>query len=183
MSEDPAQPTRDHDAYEYDSDDYEYSSADVVDAEQTGDRRRGRRPVADWGGDDLFTHVPRRRFTRAVPATHSRRPGAVPVGTHQSRRSGESPSISSLGADHGGYFNAEESAPASGHSLDRASVVVHDEHSVGIEPRGRRPERRRRAVDERGLPRPDRVAAWAFMLGMLLVLLAVATADAALLTI
>ena len=36
---------------------------------------------------------------------------------------------------------------------------------------------RRRAVHERVGPRPDRIAAWAFALGLLLILIAIATAN------
>ena len=44
---------------------------------------------------------------------------------------------------------------------------------------GQRPEPRRRAPAERVGPRPDRIAMWAFVFGLFLVLVATATADAA----
>ena len=66
----------------------------------------------------------------------------------------------------------EQDAPARllGTPLGRDSVAARSRH------------RGRRSVDERVGPRPDRIAALAFVLGLLLVLLAVATADAAALT-
>ncbi len=145
---------------------------------EASDQRRRRRPVADWGGDDLFNHVPRRRFARTGVTAHVRRPGSAAVTSHQLRRNSDP-------------VSSQPSRAAADQGLDFAAVVrdLAEPPLVTIyegqdEPAGspaRRPARRRppRTVDERLGPRPDRIAAWAFALGMLLILIAVGTADAA----
>ena len=148
---------------------------------------RRRRPVADWGGDELFNHVPRRRFARSGVGTHARRPSASPITTHQLRRNADSELGAALrGAESRGPEPGSSTlgGPGPGASL----ITVHEPEappSVGRswspERSGAARERRRarRTIDQRVGPRPDRIAALAFVLGMLLVLLAVATADAA----
>jgi hypothetical protein len=94
--------------------------------------RRRRRPVADWGGDEVFARAaPRRRFGDEA------RPDAAPAG----------PSVGS----------------------GPQGTLVPSAH------RRRAP----RALHERVGPRPERIAAWAFALGVVLVLVAVVTASAA----
>lgn len=105
-----------------------------------GSRRR-RRPAPDWGGDELFDHVPRRRFARAEqerPAPGGR-PAAEPVTSTAVR----TPTGSGGGS---GAVNAS-----------------------------RRFEPRSRTVEQRIAASPARLAAWAFALGLLLILIAVAT--------
>ncbi|CAA9479694.1 MAG: hypothetical protein AVDCRST_MAG65-1364 [uncultured Solirubrobacteraceae bacterium] len=81
MSDEELRPT-----HELDSD--ELAGA-VPDRDEHPGSERRRRPVADWGGDDLFNHVPRRRFTRTGVAAHTRRPSASPITSHQLRRNAD----------------------------------------------------------------------------------------------
>ena len=147
--------------------------------------QRRRRPVADWGGDDLFNPVPRRRFTRAGVGAHTRRPSASPITSHQLRRNAD---FAPPGGDRGAEMrDADSGVGTLGplHAGVESPLITIYEPEARLTPapatasaatRGRR---RPRTFDERVGPRPDRIAALAFMLGMLLVLLAVATADAA----
>ena len=150
------------------------------------ERRRG--PVADWGGDELFNHVPRRRFTRTGVGAHTRRPSASPITSHQLRRNADFAGGAPLrGAGEPGVGTLT-GLPA---AVEPALIRIYEpEASFGAghpEPvegsyAARERRRSRRSVDERVGPRPDRIAALAFVLGLLLVLLAVATADAAVLS-
>jgi hypothetical protein len=191
---------------------------------------RRRRPVADWGvGEELFDHMPRRRFGRDGES-HRRRPGdhredpAIPRGgTDDGRRTiviGEDAELPEdpLATDAEDVFpdparrvdeeftSREEALRAHGggapppesRAAERASRAeefasradnAHDPGPVGgVEGRrtvkiGGRPgeyERRSRparTVNERIGARPDRLAAWAVCLGLLLILIAVATAS------
>ena len=176
-------------AHELESDE----SAAVPERDDHPGSERRRRPVADWGGDELFNHVPRRRFARTGAGAHARRPSPSPITSHQLRRNADSAlgaplrdaesraagerGTSTLTSLHATvepplvtiYEPEVPTAAASPGSVERSYVA-----------RDRR--RARRSVDERVGPRPDRIAALAFVLGLLLVLLAVATADAAVLT-
>jgi hypothetical protein len=201
-----------------------------------------RRHVADWGGDDLFTRVPRRReghtapplrFRRPAPVDPLHRPGAD--GTGRFRRddgsqSGPAPDRHAGSHAPGGRAPQRPAQPGQrardvwgdGGSLaewradaswlaradDAAPLVRRPDASPGdlrgnaerrIEleaPGGRRTviiagrpgeaarplrDRRRppKTVAARIGPRPERIMAWAFLLGLLLILLAIATADAA----
>ncbi len=152
-----------------------------------------RRPVADWGGDDLFNHVPRRRFTRTGVGAHTRRPSASPITSHQLRRNTDFAAAAPLrGAEPRGAGEPDVITLSNLHAVVEPSLIRVYEPEGRIGDAALRPvadgsaarERRRarRRVDERVGPRPDRIAALAFVLGLLLVLLAVATADAATLT-
>ncbi len=158
--------------------------------EHPGSERR-RRPVADWGGDDLFNHVPRRRFARTGVGAHARRPSASPITSHQLRRNADfEAGASARGVESRGAGEPDLSTLSDLHSIESSLLGLH-EPEARIGDAAPRPdedlsaahERRRisRGVDERIGPRPDRIAALAFVLGLLLVLLAVATADAAML--
>lgn len=91
--------------------------------------RPRRRPAPDWGGDDLFDAVPRRRFAREASPEPSSPPPA--------RRT--------------------------------VTITGHPGRSGAL---GRS---RPRTVEQRIHARPDRIAAWAFALGLLLIVIAVAT--------
>jgi hypothetical protein len=172
MSEEPTRPAHDLDFEELDA------ALSEHDVEASEDRRR--RPVADWGGDDLFNHVPRRRFARAGSGAHVRRPGATSATSHQIRRNSE-PSSNASPRTPERDDDVSVDTPVAAHSLvDRPIVTVYEDlPSAAPAPVARVRRRPRPTVDERLGPRPDRMAAWAFALGLLLILLAVATADAA----
>lgn len=176
MSEEPTRPAQDLDFEELDA---ELSEHDL---EVTAGGGRRRRPVADWGGDDLFNHVSRRRFNRPGADAHVRRAGASSATSHQLRRSAE-PSSNPLGwhpeprSDEDGSVGILAAAYS---AVERPIITVYEGSPAReVMPVARGSRRPRRTVDQRLGPRPDRIAAWAFALGVLLILLAVATADAA----
>ena len=159
--------------------------------EHPGSERR-RRPVADWGGDDLFNHVPRRRFARTGVGPHTRRPSASPITSHQLRRNADfAPGALVRGAEAHGAGEPDGITLSDSHTTVAPSLIsVYEPEGrighpvpgpVAVPPAARERRRARMSVDERVGPRPDRIAALAFVLGLLLVLLAVATADAAIL--
>jgi hypothetical protein len=170
-------------AHEPESD--ESASAGPERDEHPGSPRR-RSPVADWGGDNLFNHVPRRRFTRPGVGAHTRRPSASPITSHRLRRNADfAAPVGYRGAEMRDGESSVGTLGGAPHSAAEPSLITIYEPEARLTPaptaggataRGRR---RPRSVDERVGPRPDRIAALAFVLGMLLVLLAVATADAA----
>ncbi len=237
-----------------------------------------RRHVVDWGADDLFTRMPRRRTVHTPPPLRARRPepldpmhrpGSEPTGRFE-RLDGEAPSAGDVlssgrrfaasdrddgtgdGVPYGRRFTSSElrdgasPAPRRTASTDgdaetgrpgterrgdtgvaRAAddgaarrtdagaarrdgvtpdaitpdAMTPDPWTDSVDgrwsdaPGGRRtvvisgrpdgvarprPERYRppRTVAERLGPRPERIVAWAFALGLLLIIIAIATADA-----
>jgi hypothetical protein len=229
-----------------------------------------RRHVVDWGADDLFTRMPRRRTVHTPPPPRARRPepldpvhrpGSEPTGRFE-RLDGEAPSAGDVlssgrrfaapdrddgtgdDAPYGRRFTSSElrdgasPAPRRTASTDsdagrgrpaqerRGDTRVAREAEDGVArrdavtpdamspdamtpdpwtdsvdgrwsdaPGGRRtvvisgrpdgvarprPARYRppRTVAERLGPRPERIVAWAFALGLLLIFIAIATADA-----
>jgi hypothetical protein len=217
----------------------------IFDHERGAESRRGR-PVADWGGDDLFTSTPRRRIKPGAPPP--RRVSGPATATHAVRREDATLHRSASRAW------SQDAAPEV-HPLDRlaatlapeepaddavanrprpaatrAPLAAEDRHlEPGAMPRpapvlmpeddatpgtgdavtvsqwkppampepadapvrrtvsitGRpdkvRPVARRPqpTVHDRLTMRPDRIAGWAFGLGITLILIAVGTADAA----
>lgn len=142
------------------------------------------RSVSDWGGDELFVQMTRRRFQRATP-TAPRRPGAAPTSASNPRRGGDqlSPAAGALSLNEAVDGSTPRVRPVHPVDLVRPALltVIDDDDVNGagaLAPASQR-HRRSRTLDERVGPRPDRIAAWAFALGLLLILLAVATADAA----
>lgn len=152
---------------------------------EPAERERRRPPVPDWGGDDLFNQAPRRRFVRTGSSAHVRRPSASPITSHQLRRNSDVASsafLRGLESRAGGDFD-HDSADGP-HSVVSSPLITVYEPDAGAtsaaDARAARDRRRpRRTVDERLGARPDRVAAWAFILGLMLILVAVGTADAA----
>ncbi|MBA2644120.1 MAG: hypothetical protein H0U80_01595 [Solirubrobacterales bacterium] len=179
MFEEEARPAHE---LEYDESEHEQPEPD-----EPGDRERRRPPVADWGGDDLFNQAPRRRFARTGSGTHVRRPSASPITSHQLRRNSDVASSAPLHSLEGRAGDLDDDSPVDFHAIVRPPVVtVYEPDAVARagEARVARDRRRpRRTVDQRLGARPDRVAAWAFMLGLMLILLAVGTADASALPI
>lgn len=116
--------------------------------------RTSRRPAPDWGGDDLFDAVPRRRFTRApLPEP----PGATaPVGTgHPDEQPVVGPEA----------LSAPSAPPA------RRTVVITGQPGRSTAVERHRPSR----LEQRIHARPDRLAAWAFALCVFLIIVALAT--------
>ena len=168
--------------------------AALYDHEQETARERERH-APDWGGDELFSSSPRRRFARgahhALPRTGRegvewRRPAlAAPAPVERAPRRG-----AALTAPPADERAARVAALEALENYDRPELDDGFERS----PSGRRtvtvtghPDRRARSlaagprrpsptVDQRLAHRPDRIAALAFGLGMLLILVAILTA-------
>jgi hypothetical protein len=152
------------------------------------------RVAADWGADEVFATVPRRRFRgdHHGPATLQRR------GTHSpapAEDAVEAERRAAWLAEVEAELSAPAPAPAAIEVAPAEEVVLTDgvEFAEPIEAGGRRTvtitgrpegappaprpmpvERRRpaRTVDERIGGRPDRVAGWAFGMGILLIVIA-----------
>ena len=126
---------------------------------------KGRR-IADWGGDDLFHGAtPRRR--RALRGHNPPRSLAARRAAEReepvAERVAERRPLEYLTPDRE-IRNGRKTVTITGHPGALATT-----------PRRRPP----RTVEERIGSRPDRVAAWAFGMGIGLILIAVSTADAA----
>jgi hypothetical protein len=202
---------------------------DVYDHEDHDPRsRRRRRPVADWGvGDDVFEHMPRRRFSRASEGPPrerrftSRDGAAGEAASRDGAEHGPAGGASRDGAEQGPAGDAPRGKPADG----RRTIVIGrpedlpseiaaitadrdlgEEEPAFTEPAagtGHRPTGERRTVRIGGRPegsleaarfhreharrpprtahervgaRPDRLAMWAFALGMLLIVIALLSA-------
>ena len=169
------------------------------DLEPAGAPLRGReRPAPDWGGDELFSSTPRRR--RRLDPEQARR---AAVERHRSRDIGDHhlyavPSPEDVEWSHPGRFQSDETAPVDAPDAIAPAPAVIDETAVEAvefteiakpagrrtvtvtghpEPRVIRPRRPAPTVDQRIGHRPDRIAGWAFALGMLLILIAILTAN------
>lgn len=155
-----------------------------------GDRRE--REAPDWGGDDLFTSTPRRRrFDRPAHATRRRDTLEHPLPPR--RVSGEHARKLDLGVVTD-VLALEVPAPAPQPEpvAPAPEVEAHVAAVAEPKPAGRKtvtitghpdrmPVRRRPAptMDERLIgTRPERIASYAFAMGLLLILIAFLTANA-----
>jgi hypothetical protein len=128
-----------------------------------------RRTVADWGvGEELFDRMPspRRRFARAEAARRDSHPRERRPEPTESLEPGPVESPAPVGPP------AEATPPAPAERPPaRRTIVIRGQ----VQPPAAVPARRRRpprtAVDRVG-HRPDRIAAWAVALGVLLILIA-----------
>lgn len=191
---------------------------DHSDDEQRPKRRR--RQAADWGvGEEIFDHMPSRRFARRgeeheiprggvedgrrtiiIEREEPVQPAEEPSPTdeefasreaalrvrraHDALWGGDEPFAETGRDEHAGTARASVAtigAEPSPSEVDQPRGGVEGRRTVKI---GGRPgelyapsERRRppRTVHERLGPRPDRIAAWACALGMLLILIAILT--------
>ena len=175
--------------------------------------------IADWGGDELFTRMPRPRRVDDAPAPRFRpslmvldqpaerrstEPGAEWTGENDRRRAPRTPAeavherAERLGIE---VVDADEPEVEGHVLLPDATTRAEPLHvGEGWDRSGERPtkvitgrpdaarplpmtpaERRRapRTPAEFIGPRPERIMAWAFALGLLLILIAITTADAA----
>lgn len=146
----------------------------VFDHEMEPPRGR-RRPAPDWGADDLFDHVPRRRFARSGDGEPARRRSleigpavAAAPGALDPAAPGRPGAVEELVA-----ARPEEHEPAAV-PAGRRTVTITGRPGPAFAPRTAGPagSRAPRSVEERIGSRPDRIAAWAFALGVLLILLA-----------
>ena len=167
--------------------------------------------LADWGGDELFTRMPRPRPVDDAPAPRFRpslvvsEPPPAPrrrpltlVEPADKREAAVRERRAARTADQAMRDRAERLGlsvvePPS-HRFDESGAMIEPEPSgrptkvitgrPGESPRPLpvvRAERRRpsRTPAEWIGPRPERIVGWAFALGLLLILIAITTADAA----
>jgi hypothetical protein len=157
-----------------------HASAALFDHERSSHaeapRGRRRRPAPDWGGDDLFDHVPRRRFARgpedrrrsgavAAPARGVRQPApAAPEATGAPAAQPRPPAVQELITARRAEYEYETPPPAG-----RRTVTVTGHPGTLAAPRTAGPARRRgpRSVEERISARPDLIAGYACGLGLL----------------
>jgi hypothetical protein len=134
--------------------------------------------VADWGVDDLFTRMPRPRAVDDAPPPRFR-PSLVDGGRAPdepapikpaSRALERRPSLTLVDADR----NPFESSP----SGRRTKVITgHPNGALRPLPMVRTDRRRRaRTAAEWIGPQPERMVAWTFALGLLLIVIAITTA-------
>lgn len=127
----------------------EFAIPSLYDHEEENTRR-----APDWGGDELFTSGPRRRrFERSGP-----HPVRLRETTEHPLRRAALPAP---------VLRTPEPAP-----VGRRTVTITG-HPGATAVRPRRPAR---SLDERIARRPERIAAWSFAMGLLLILLAILTA-------
>jgi hypothetical protein len=153
-----------------------------TDAPVTGRKR----PAPDWGGDELFSSTPRRRRIRDTGDHRVATPAHDEWSVLRARAE------RAVAEERAGKLS--EPAPVAARPAPAvAAVSPREVEFAPIEkPAGRRtvtitgnpepriPRTRRPAptVDQRIGHRPDRIAGWAFALGMLLILIAIVTAHA-----
>jgi hypothetical protein len=185
----------------------------IYDHERDAESRRGRQ-VADWGGDDLFSSMPRRRskhtgarprrISGPVTGAHAVRRGEGaefrPVAESEAQASADASlaelvrrgSDARLGiADAGGAVAlVSPPDPASSQPVDAAPATASERFDVPERrtvtvtgrpeslPLTRERRRPQATLQERLLSdRPDKIAGWAFGLGITLILIALGTAD------
>jgi hypothetical protein len=173
---------------------------------------RRRRPVADWGGDELFTRMPRRRAAHSGPRTRRFvRPEddvapAVPLdelAPVEPEAAEPDPPLADFERQAEHEPPTEEREPRRSVAAER--VAERDQPPPADRPRaggvpGRRtvvigrsgrpefphPEAPFASVSRRRPPRtladriggqPERIVAWAFALGLILILIAILTAQ------
>jgi hypothetical protein len=160
----------------------------LYDHEQDPREQRRRRPAPDWGGDDLFSSSPRRRFNRTTrretnehplpryrqtrdlrdhPEHRRTEPLRVPTAEERADK------VARLEAMERPELDRRVEVTASGR---RTVVVTGNPDRRAHRPLDAGPRRPSPTVDQRLGARPDRIAAWAFGLGLLLILIAVLSA-------
>jgi hypothetical protein len=138
-----------------------------------------RRHDAVWAGDEPFAEPADELFAEPADELFAEPPSA---------EAGDAPASESFAAaaeafEAGGRFAEEPPAPdrpepdgiVRGGVEGRRTVKIGGRPTEFYSPTTRR--RPSRTVHERLGPRPDRIAAWAFALGLLLILIAIATAN------
>lgn len=186
----------------------EHASRDLAAAlfDQQSEEHR----IADWGGDELFTRMPRPRRVDDAPAPRFRpslivldqpadrrqaEPGAEWDGEHDRRRPARMAEEAARERAERLGIELLEPQPDSAarkppahvgdgwdRSGERPTKVITGRPGDAPRPLPMTPAARRRAPRtpaELVGPRPERIMAWAFALGLLLILIAITTADAA----
>jgi hypothetical protein len=157
----------------------EAAIAALYDHEQELSRPR-ERSAPDWGGDEVFSSSPRRRFSHAgrqretlehpLPRPRVTR-HARPDRVHRPAPRVPTPSERAEKIERLEALERPEVAPRFEPSPSgRRTVVVTGHPEFRLSSSRRRPAP---TVDQRIGPRPDRIAGWAFGLGLLLILIAI----------
>lgn len=153
-----------------------YAIADARSEDEPRPARR-RRQVADWGvGDEVFDHMPGQRFARDRRGAERRIPrGGVEDGrrTIVIEHDGAEPPFEPPVTPDETFASREEALRAHGGVEGRRTVKIVGRPGEFYPPSERR--RPARTAHERVGPRPDRIAAWACALGLLLIIIAIAT--------
>jgi hypothetical protein len=143
---------------------------------QRGGARDGRRTIVITEDDVRFEdEAPAEEFASREDALEARR-------AHDAIWAGDEPFADPADVEPVDEPAAEdevEADEASLHAIVRGGVEGRRTVKIGGRPAEFHPTSRRssRTVHERLGPRPDRIAAWAFALGILLILIAIATAN------
>jgi len=178
---------------------------DVYDHEheepRSGPRRR---PVADWGvGDDMFAHMPRNRFPRTADVPRERR-FAREDAERRPPRDAAAGGDEGGGEPRGGAADGRRTIRiGKDEDLPSEIAAVTADRDLGDEPEPPQAAPERRTVKIAGRPegsleaaryqrdrlrrpprtaherighRPDRIAMWAFALGLVLIVIAILTA-------
>jgi hypothetical protein len=164
------------------------------------DQHSDERRIPDWGGDELFTRMPRRRAVDDAPPPRFRASAPEParalalVGAPPERRR-EVPSAEWAGQRDRRRASASaedlpepaparaatDAVPETTGARPHVKVITGRPEPLPLPRSVTTPTRRRpaRTPAEWVGARPDRIVAWAFALGLLLILIAISTADAA----
>jgi len=144
--------------------------AALFDQAQSRSVRGRRRPAPDWGGDDLFDHVPRRRFART--GDERRRSGPEPAARRAPHVEPAPPAPRPEPVQELVLARRAEYETMSPPPVGRRTIAITGRPGHGLVPS--RP-RESRTVEQRLVASPDRIAALAFALGLLLIVIALAT--------
>ena len=145
----------------------------VFDHETEAPRGRRRRPAPDWGGDDLFDNVPRRRFSHSADGASARRRGVHEPAPAPAAVAAPAPPL-----ERPAPVQELIAARKAEYEPQRRTVTITGRPGHAFAPRtsgGPARTRGPKTVEQRIGTRPDQIAAWAFALGVLLILLAVLT--------
>ena len=149
----------------------------VFDHETEAPHGRRRRPAPDWGGDDLFDNVPRRRFSHSADGASPRRRGAHEPAPAPAPAAVAAPSpVAPIGRP--APVQELIAARKAEYEPQRRTVTITGRPGHAFAPRtsgGPARSRGPKTVEQRIGTRPDQIAAWAFALGVLLILLALFT--------
>jgi hypothetical protein len=182
---------------------YDRESEFTHDETRSGRRRR---PVADWGGDELFTRMPRRRADHAGPRSRRfvREEDELAAAPPLDEWDGADPAPASPEPPLDELERQAEHEPPIAEREPRRSEAAERVAERGPARAGGVPGRRTVVIGRSGRPefpsaeapfvsvsrrrppqtvaeriggQPERIVAWAFALGMLLILIAILTAN------
>jgi hypothetical protein len=155
----------------------ELAIAGLYDHEHETVREKQRR-IPDWGGDDVFATTPRRRRFERGDHANDRAPHLrmrdthelpLPIIDRETTAAEPEPELEAMEPDP--YFEEPQLA-ANGR---RVVTITGHPGAVRTQRPLDVPRRPSRTIDERIAHAPERIAMWAFALGLLLIVIAVAS--------